>query len=303
MEQLNQWKQIGNRLSACRQNKNMTQEEFAGRLGITPQALSKWERGVSYPDISMLEGISRILEVSTDYLLGVVLQDNQHRWSAEEELQRQIGDRISTACESLELIFSMELVPAFQVSPFAEKVVEIRKRLAGEGMLLPVVRLRDMSLLKGHEFMVLSCHNVLYSGTVETVDENTVGYMLEKLEMCVREKYYEILNPDIIKSLVDNLRCKYPALIDGVVPERISYGLLADVARNVLRHGDGICYLPKMIEVIDHEFRESERMGSRPSVEELVNRIRHKIEREDNLWVMIGKMREAEARETENTES
>lgn len=35
--------QIGSRLSVCRQNKNMTQEELAYRLGVTPQALSKWE--------------------------------------------------------------------------------------------------------------------------------------------------------------------------------------------------------------------------------------------------------------------
>lgn len=294
MEQQSEWKQIGNRLSACRQNKNMTQEEFAGRLGITPQALSKWERGVSYPDISMLAGISRILEVSTDYLLGVVPQGNQR--SSEEEGPLQIGSRIRSAYEPLELIFSTELVPAFRQENQLYKVFELRQKLALEGMLLPIVRLRDESFLKGHEFMVLAYHNVLYSGTVETVDENTVSYMIEKLEMCVREKYDEILNPDIIKSLVDHLRIKYPALIDGVVPERISYSLLTDVARNVIRHGDAICYLPKMIEVADNMLRECERMGNSPSTEELANRIRRKIEREDNFWVVMGKKHEAEER-------
>ena len=43
--------QLGTKISQCRQNKNMTQEELARRLGITPQALSKWERNLSYPDI------------------------------------------------------------------------------------------------------------------------------------------------------------------------------------------------------------------------------------------------------------
>ena len=56
------WKQIGSRISACRQNKNMTQDELAGRLGITPQALSKWERGQSFPDISMLADLFRLFE-------------------------------------------------------------------------------------------------------------------------------------------------------------------------------------------------------------------------------------------------
>ena len=40
---------FSSRLSMFRQNKNMTQEELAGRMGVTPQALSKWERGHSLP--------------------------------------------------------------------------------------------------------------------------------------------------------------------------------------------------------------------------------------------------------------
>lgn len=39
--------QIGENISRFRQNQNMTQEEFASRLGVTPQAVSKWERGDS----------------------------------------------------------------------------------------------------------------------------------------------------------------------------------------------------------------------------------------------------------------
>ncbi len=38
---------ISKNISRFRQNQTMTQEEFAARLGVTPQAVSKWERGVS----------------------------------------------------------------------------------------------------------------------------------------------------------------------------------------------------------------------------------------------------------------
>ena len=49
--------QIGENISRFRQNQNMTQEEIASRLGVTPQAVSKRERGTSLPDIALLSGI------------------------------------------------------------------------------------------------------------------------------------------------------------------------------------------------------------------------------------------------------
>ena len=42
---------IGDKISEYRQNKGLTQEELAGKIGVTPQALSKWERGQSLPDV------------------------------------------------------------------------------------------------------------------------------------------------------------------------------------------------------------------------------------------------------------
>ena len=45
---------LGSKILECRQNRGMTQEELAGRIGVTPQALSKWERGQSLPDVTLL---------------------------------------------------------------------------------------------------------------------------------------------------------------------------------------------------------------------------------------------------------
>mgnify|MGYP000909166567 FL=1 len=51
--------------------KNLTQEDVAEYLGITPQSVSKWERGESYPDITLLSALANIFETSIDLLVGM----------------------------------------------------------------------------------------------------------------------------------------------------------------------------------------------------------------------------------------
>lgn len=51
--------------------KNLTQEDVAEYLGITPQSVSKWERGESYPDITLLPALANIFETSIDLLIGM----------------------------------------------------------------------------------------------------------------------------------------------------------------------------------------------------------------------------------------
>ncbi len=51
--------------------KNLTQEDVAEYLMITPQSVSKWERGESYPDITLLPALANIFETSIDLLVGM----------------------------------------------------------------------------------------------------------------------------------------------------------------------------------------------------------------------------------------
>lgn len=61
---------VGKNISRYRRLKNITQEELAAQLDITFQAVSKWETGQSYPDITLLPRLAAILEVSIDKLMG-----------------------------------------------------------------------------------------------------------------------------------------------------------------------------------------------------------------------------------------
>lgn len=67
---MNQNETMGRRIAALRKQKNLTQDALAQELGVSPQAVSKWEHDLSCPDISILPGLARALGVSTDYLLG-----------------------------------------------------------------------------------------------------------------------------------------------------------------------------------------------------------------------------------------
>lgn len=58
-----------------RKERGLTQEELATRLGISFQAVSKWENAVTMPDLSLVPELCRTLEVSVDKLLGYVSQD------------------------------------------------------------------------------------------------------------------------------------------------------------------------------------------------------------------------------------
>ena len=60
---------IGNRISKFRKAKNLTQEELANQVGVSSQAVSKWENDASCPDISLLPQLCKVLGVTTDELL------------------------------------------------------------------------------------------------------------------------------------------------------------------------------------------------------------------------------------------
>ncbi len=61
---------IGNIIANLRKEKNMTQEVLANALGVTNQAVSKWEANQSCPDITLLPTIADLFGVSIDYLFG-----------------------------------------------------------------------------------------------------------------------------------------------------------------------------------------------------------------------------------------
>lgn len=61
---------VGATITAYRRARGMTQDELGERLGVSNQAVSKWENAISMPDITLLPALARALGISLDVLLG-----------------------------------------------------------------------------------------------------------------------------------------------------------------------------------------------------------------------------------------
>ena len=69
---------LGKRIMQCRKQLHLTQDQLADKLGVTAQAVSKWENNQSCPDIATLPKLASIFGITTDALLGVNAQSLTH---------------------------------------------------------------------------------------------------------------------------------------------------------------------------------------------------------------------------------
>ncbi|MGN0721198.1 MAG: helix-turn-helix domain-containing protein [Anaerovoracaceae bacterium] len=63
------YEKTGKLIQEMRKEKELTQMSLADKLGVTDRAVSKWERGKSFPDVSMLRPLAEVLDVSVSELL------------------------------------------------------------------------------------------------------------------------------------------------------------------------------------------------------------------------------------------
>lgn len=256
---------LGSKILECRQNRGMTQEELAGRIGVTPQALSKWERGQSLPDVTLLADLCSILGCSADYLLGTMTEKITE--NDDEKSQNEIWENLRNCLEPLELTFGTDLVPAFVDKSFVGDIVEARKHLSKVGILMPLVRVKDDMQLAPNEFVILSYGKELHREKVEELSDSPSKFIVEILEQVVRDHYAEILNRDMVREMVENLQKKYPALISETVPAKISYGFLTDVLKKFVSRGNSPVYFVRVIEILDDTLRRKGMASSEELVE------------------------------------
>ncbi len=242
--------EIGAVISQSRQNRGMTQEEFAARLGVTPQAVSKWERGVGMPDISLVEGICQILEINANRLLGIA--DSQIVEDNNPVLEKEI--RNNMFAEPLAIEFGGGLVPCFIEGLKTDIVNRKRKQLVREtGMLAPLLRIRDSVALGEKEIRIKCYDRVLVRQELDEIDETTYEKLITQVFEECSAHYDEIINKQIVKTMIDNLKEQYPGVADGLVPEKISYLTLEKHLQQRVREQGNIRDLIHILEELEQE--------------------------------------------------
>ena len=135
---------IGKNIARLRHELGYTQEALAARLHVSSAAVSKWEHGSSFPDISTLPILARIFDVSIDELLN---------------FEKNLSDeQVKELCE--------EMLQQFQAAPFKEAMAYVngilRQYPNSEALKLSTARLYMQVLLlvqeeaQANEFLELA---------------------------------------------------------------------------------------------------------------------------------------------------
>lgn len=106
---------IADRIQSIRKAKGMSQEELADKVGVSRQAVSKWESEQATPDLDKIVIMSDVFEVTTDYLLKGIepVKSDDHKTMADvidqKVLTEKNGKRAKTALKWFLIGFSILL--------------------------------------------------------------------------------------------------------------------------------------------------------------------------------------------------
>lgn len=162
---------LGNTIARLRKEKGLTQEQLASELNISYQAVSKWENGVSSPDLSNIKRLAEIFDVSIDELFGLTVQAEREELAASADLSdikeakpetEQIADEAEACQEDSQTVLS--------ASFRTQKIFDLPWE---DDNTLRVVAFRGTTLLSATEIKrnFLTRNNIViqYSGDVDNL--------------------------------------------------------------------------------------------------------------------------------------
>lgn len=159
---------LGRRIARLRLAKTATQERLAKELNVSPQAVSKWENDINYPDISLLPDLARFLGVSIDELLSGASASVQESSAAQESAaEKSTAEVVSVAVDEPAEIVEESIEQdnqgiAAQSSGFSfgklfgKSMIKVEKNDEADGSKKKGVRLGNGSAKHGLHLYVVS---------------------------------------------------------------------------------------------------------------------------------------------------
>lgn len=94
---------IGKFIAEKRKEQNLTQEQLAEKLNISKNAVSKWERGLNLPDVSNMQELCGILNITLNELfIGEEIPDEKYKETADSNLMNALENSTFTLKERIE---------------------------------------------------------------------------------------------------------------------------------------------------------------------------------------------------------
>lgn len=212
---------FGGYLSKLRKNADMTQSELANKLKLTRQSISSYERGDSFPDVSILVLIADIFAITLDELIN------------SGEPTKGEADILGSVAKGNCYIPSTDISDILGVAPLLKPSVleKLSKELLGQGIdissLLSLVEyLNDESVSK-----------LIENITFETIDDE----LLKKLIPLLDEKSKSTVFQKILDGEMDwhfiKILIPYAEYMTSQVEAAVVEGALPNEALNVMREG------------------------------------------------------------------
>ena len=199
---------IGKNIAKYRKAKGFTQEELGAKLGVTNQAVSKWESEVSMPDIMLLPEIATVLNITLDDLYGIVKEPEKVSVSA---------DDFPSFCHQklIKLFYYNTKMRFTHIGSSDKEQLEFQIKKLMEGCRIgclsntqgAIVTTEDFSFIDS-TYKVANSENVIKGRT----DDYTLMYLTDKN---FRKVFYYQYKTAFEKSKVNNTEFTFEEIMNG----------------------------------------------------------------------------------------
>lgn len=190
---------IGKNIAKYRKAKGLTQEELGSKLGITNQAVSKWESEVSMPDVMLLPEIATTLNITLDDLYGIAKEP----------------EKISCSADDFPSFCHQKLIELFYYNTKRDSRISVHRTKLMDGCRIgclsntqgAIVTTEDFSFID-NTYKAANSENVIKS----QADDYTLMYLTDKN---FRKVFYYQYKTAFEKSKVNNTEFTFDEIMTG----------------------------------------------------------------------------------------